>query len=259
MMVLLSYSLIVLLSYSPIEKDTLARYYLEVGEIKKAEEVCLRGSSESSNLPDTFLLGEIAYFNYKFEQALELYDKVSSDSKDGNDAIARMILIKANDEKELQNYVTAELSGRKKKFEEGIKILRKLSGGNKKDKPTPTDSLFLTKTKNLSSQNNSLSRAVANRNDTLTKVASAIAPWAEMLLIDFLRKMGKHEEALKECQNFIKRFPQDDKEPQVKLEMAKIYVGLGKRKEALETYKEILLKHPKSAVASIAREKLESL
>ncbi|MCK4307155.1 hypothetical protein KAW50_02885 [candidate division WOR-3 bacterium] len=244
MMVLLSYSLIVLLSYSPIEKDSLARHYLEVGKIKKAEEI---------DSKDTFLLGEVAYFNYKFEQALELYGKVSADSKDANDALSRMILIKGTDEKELQDYVNAELLGREKKFKKGIEILRKLCGENEQDNLTPTDSLFLAE------QNDSLSRMTARVSPTPTEIASTIAPWASMLLIDFLQEMERQEEALKECQNFIKRFPEDDKLPQVKLEMARIYVNLGERKDAQEIYKAILLKHPMSAVTPIAREELESL
>ena len=250
MIVLLSYSLIVLLSYSP---DSLARHYLEIGEIKKAEEVYSKVSSEGLKLPNTFLLSEIAYFNYKFEQALELYGKVSADSKDANDALSRMILIKGNEEKELQDYVNAELLGRKKKFEKGIEILRKLCGENEQGNLTPTDSLFLAE------QSDSVDRMTTRVSPTLTGIASTIAPWASILLIDFLKEMERYEEALKGCQDFIKRFPEDDKLPQVKLEMARIYVSLGKRKQAQKTYKEILLKHPMSTITPIAREELENL
>ena len=272
MIVLLSYSLIVLLSYSP---DSLARHYLEIGEIEKAEEGYSKVSSEDSKLPNTFLLGEIAYFNYKFEQALEFYGKVSADSKDANDALSRMILIKGNEERELQDYVNAELLGRKKKFKKGIEILRKLCGENEQSNLTTTDSLFLAE------QSDSLDRITApiNRDfrstptrvsPTPTGIASTIAPWGSILLIDFLKEMGRYEEALKECQNFIKRFPEDNKLPsrqggisallpQVRLEMARIYVSLGKRKQAQETYKAILLRHPMSTVTPIAREELENL
>lgn len=204
----------VLISHST---DSLVRYYLEVGEIEETGEIC-------SAVRDTFLLGEIAYFNYKFEQAIELYSKVQSESKDKNDALLRTILIKENNNKELQDYVTAELLGRKKRFADGIRMLKNLQGA-----------------------------------DTDTKVTHTIASWASILLIELLNKDGKPNEAIQECKNFIKDYPEDEKLPQVKLKMGKIYTTLGKRKEAIEIYKEILLKHPDSSVAPIAREELENL
>lgn len=204
---------IVLFGYST---DSLVRHYLGIGEIEKAQEMCLK------NRCDTFLLGEIAYFNYKFEQAVELYSKVPANSKDANDALSRIILIKGNNDKEMQDYVTAELLGRQGKIEDGIKILRKLQGG---------DSLNIT----------------------------SIAPWAYILVIELLKREGKYEVSLKECQAFIKKFVEHEKLPQVKLTMGKIYASMGNKKEASQIYKEILLKHPNSSVAPIAREELENL
>ncbi len=245
-MILLSYCLIVLLSYSPIEEDSLARHYLELGEIKKAEKIYSRVSNKDSKLPNVFLLGEIAYFNYKFEQALNLYGKVPANSNDSNDALSRTIIIKGNDEKELQDYVTAKLLGRKKKFEQGIEILRKLCKERKQNNLNSSDSLFLSMQKDSS-------------DGTTVKLATTITPWAKILLIDFLKELTKYEEALKECQNFIKRFPENNKLLQVKLEMARICANLGQTKKAQEIYEKILLKHPMSTITPIAREELENL
>lgn len=195
--------------------DSLVRHYLEVGEIDKAQKMC------SKHGCDTFLMGEIAYFNHKFEEAVEFYSKVSPYSKDANDAIARLIIINANTEKEVQDYATAELLGRQGKITDGVRILRKLQ----------SDSLNVT----------------------------AIAPWATILLVELFKKDGKPRDALEECQIFIKRFEEHEKLPQVKLTMGKIYASMGKKKEASQVYKEILLKHSNSSVAPIAREELENL
>lgn len=214
---MLFYSLIALLCWSA--KDSLVLHYLETGELSKASELCCS---------DTFLLGEIAYFNYKFELAIEYYSKVPSNSKFANDALYRIMLIKGNNEKELQDYVTAELLGRKKKFEDGIKILRKLQSPD---------------------------YSARSRTD----FTNTIAPWASLLLIEFLNQAGKPSEALREGRKFRKIFAQDAKLPQVLLKMGKIYDSIGKRKEAAKIYKEILLNHPNSSVAPIAREELENL
>jgi TolA-binding protein len=191
---------------------------LEVGEIDKAEGICSTGPSSTSDSLDTFLLGEIAYFNFRFEQALDLYGRTSPDSEDANDALHRMILVKENDGKALQDYVSAELQGRKGREDNAIRILQKL----RQDK-------------------------------------SPIAPWASILLIKLLRKNQEPEEAIRECKGFITTFQDEEKLPQVKLQLGQIHAGLGNRKEAKKIYKEILLKHSDSSIAPIAREELENL
>jgi TolA-binding protein len=118
------------LSASQALTDSLIRYHLEIGEIDKAERICSTGSSATIDSLDTFLLGEIAYFNFRFEQALDLYGKTSPDSKDANDALRRMILIKGNNGKTFQNYVSAELQGRKGQKDSAISILQKLHINN---------------------------------------------------------------------------------------------------------------------------------
>lgn len=193
--------------------DSLVSHYLRVGELDKAQSLCVKC--------DTFLLGEIAYFNYKFEQAIELYNKVPHSSKYANDAFYRIIVIKENNEKEMQDYVTAELLGRQGKIEAGIEILKNLRG----------DSLNIT----------------------------PIAPWAYILMIELLKKEAKYETAIKEGENFINKFGDHAMLPQVKLTIGKIYASLGKKEKAGQIYKEILLKHPNSSVAPIAREELENL
>jgi TolA-binding protein len=93
----------------------------------------------------------------------------------------------------------------------------------------------------------------------LLQSKSPIASWATILLIEVLDKGRSFDEAIKECKNFIRYFPTNDKLPQVKLKLAKIYVKLGKKKEAREIYKEILLLYPNSTVAPISRGELENL
>jgi len=104
---------------SSASKDSLARHYLEIGDPQKAEEF-------SNEIKDNFLLGEIAYFSHKFDEATKFYTQVPVNSLDANDAIFRIILIKENSGEVLQDYVTAELLGRQEKLVEGISILKKL-------------------------------------------------------------------------------------------------------------------------------------
>ncbi|MDI6840525.1 MAG: tetratricopeptide repeat protein [bacterium] len=198
--------------------DSLVRYYLETGELKKVDEL-------SNEINDNFLLGELAYFSHKFDKAIKFYSLVPLDSEDANDAIYRIIFIKENKNAELQDYVTAELFGRQKKWDKGIEILKKM----KENKST-------------------------------------IAPSASILLANFIEQKGDLNGALKEYQNFINRFDTNvianDREailPQILLKMGKIYTTLGRIKEASESYRQILLKYPKSCVAPIARERLENL
>ncbi|MCK4352796.1 hypothetical protein KAW65_05240 [candidate division WOR-3 bacterium] len=219
---------IVLKAHPPLvenltQADTLARHYLEIGEIKKAEEL-------SAKVKDKFLLGEIAYFNHEFDTALEYYSQVSSDLWEANDALSRIIFIKSY-KAGLDNYVTAELFGRKKQWEQGIKILEKL---------TALDTERTLK-------------------DSATFKESGITAPCLILLAQFLEQKGEFEEALKKYLYFIKEFKDEHLLPEVWLKLGDIYTKLERIKEAQKTYREILLKLPKSAVAPIARERLESL
>jgi tetratricopeptide (TPR) repeat protein len=194
--------------------DSIAKQHLEKGRIKKAIEICKKDTIGCSN----FVNAEIAYFNYRFKDALDLYYKVPPHSKDANNALSRVILIKENDYRELEKYVNAELQGRQGKIKEGILRLKKLQ-----------------------------------------KTASPIAIYASILLIDFLKKENRLEEAIKECEVFIKKYSSHRKLPHVKLEMGKLYIVLGNEEEARKIYRQILLKYPFSSVAPIAKEELEAL
>ena len=214
--------LIILLSANT---DSLVKHYLDIGQLDMAEQSCSLGC-------DTFFLAELAYFNYRFGQAVEYYNKVPAESKYSNDALYRLMLIKNNevqpqDEKILQAYTTAELLCRRgstssEESEHGIQGLKKLIA-----------------------------------QDSTTK--NTIATWSYLLLIEVLRKTSKFDEAIKECKSFITYFPDDDKLPQVKLKLGKIYATMGNREKAKEIYKEIILHHSTSSVAHIAREELDNL
>ncbi|MBI4721491.1 MAG: tetratricopeptide repeat protein [Candidatus Stahlbacteria bacterium] len=199
--------------------DSLVKYYLDIGQIDMAEKSC--------NLCDTFLLAEIAYFNYRYGQAVEYYNAVSPNSKYSNDALYRLMLIKSNEEKILQSYTTAELLCRSKESERGIQELKKLiaQGG-------------LT-------------------SDSTTK--NTITTWVYLLLIEVLRKSNNFDEAIKTSKSFISQFPDNDKLPQVKLKLGSIYATMGNREKAKEIYKEIILRHSTSSIAHIAREELDNL
>lgn len=112
-------SCLFVLALSLSQQDTLVRHYLEIGEIEKAAMLV-------EEIGDTFVLGEIAYFSYEFDEAVEYYNKVPKDSWDANNALYRVILIKESKDAGLEDYVTAELLGRQQKQQEAIKILNQL-------------------------------------------------------------------------------------------------------------------------------------
>lgn len=191
--------------------DSLLISYLETGKIVEAEQFI-----SSHPVKDTFLLAEFAYFTYKFEEATELYKKISPTSLQSNNALERVIIIQECSPSELQSYVRAELLGRQGKRDEGIGLLKKLK-----------------------------------QND------SPIASYSSFLLIQFFDTTGRYENSIKECQEFIIKYPEHSKLPEILLKEADVYARIGNSGEAKKIYKEILLKHPKSAVTSIARMRLE--
>lgn len=184
-----------------------AQNYLEKGEIERIDTAAVK---------DTFILAELAYFNSKFNHALNLYRSIPLTSRDCNDAFTRIRLIKENTPENLETYVKAELLYRKGKLEESIKILKKLK------------------------QNH-----------------SNISTHTALLLLNIFESKKDYNAAIKEAKEFMAKFREHYKIPEVMMKMAYAYDNSGNKKEARRIYNEILIKYPKSPLAPLARIELE--
>ena len=196
-------------------KAATVRELIKKGEFEKALPLCEKLGDEG-----TFLKAEIAYFKGNFDTAIKLYRSIPADSKFANDALKRMIFIRENRVRQLQEYARAEFLGEKGELGEGIKILRNIA----KD-----TSLLL-------------------------------ADDALYLIGKFLEKDNKFKQAIKEYKNLINKFPKSSLCPSAYVRIGEIYeTNLNKKEKAIEAYKTFLLKYPKNVMAPFVRKRLESL
>ncbi|MDD5530143.1 MAG: tetratricopeptide repeat protein [bacterium] len=202
----------------PIKKQNLMppyREYLRKGEFEKIN---------INTTKDTFLLAELMYFNYEFENAIKLYKKISPSSPDCNDALYRIELINGNTKEDLTNYVNAELlyrngtsrPGNGNKMDEAIKLLKKLKLRH-----------------------------------------SSINLFSYILFIDILESKKNYKEAINECKEFLIKFEDNPKTPEILMKEGTMYEKIGNKKEAIKIYNQILVKYPKSPISALARLALE--
>lgn len=191
------------------------REYLKKGELEKI-------NINATN--DTFLLAEIMYFNYDFENAIKLYKGISSSSPDCNDALYRIELVTENTKEDLTNLANAELlyrngtsrPGGEDKIDKSLEILKKLKLQH-----------------------------------------SAINLFSSILLIDILESQKNYTKAINECKEFITKFEDAPRTPQILMKEGALYEKMGNKKETIKIYNAILTKYPKSPAAALARLALE--
>ncbi|MFA5033670.1 MAG: tetratricopeptide repeat protein [bacterium] len=191
------------------------REYLRKGELEKID---------INTIKDTFLLAELMYFNYDFENALKFYKNIPSFSPDCNDALYRIELLNGNTKEDLTNFANAELlyrngtsrPGGEDKFDKSIEILKKLKLRH-----------------------------------------SSINLFSYILLIDILESKKNQKEAINECKEFLIKFEDAPKTPEILMKEGTLYEKTGNKKEAVKIYNQILVKYPKSPVSALARLALE--
>lgn len=214
----------------------LADIDLERGDLASARETYLKlaetTKSEAVRLKSKFIVSEIEYFSGEFDSSLyHLNDLIfEADFKDQimNDALELSILLEivksdnsADSQEALKLYAKAALMSRQRRYSEARAVYKNLHE-EYPDTPLSDDAFYLT-----------------------GKLSAT---------------MGRFEESVETFDLFLVSYPESDLADKVLLSAGEISeIGLQESESAIYYYERLLIDHPRSIYADIARKRLRNL
>ena len=214
----------------------LADIDLERGDLTSAKETYLKlaetTKSEDIRLKSKFIISEIEYFSGEFDSSLyHLNDLIfEADFKDPimNDALELSILLEivksdnsADSQEALKLYAKAALMSRQRRYSEARAVYKNLYE-EYPDTPLSDDAFYLT-----------------------GKLSAT---------------MGRFEESVETFDLFLVSYPESDLADKVLLSAGEISeIGLQESESSIYYYERLLIDHPRSIYADIARKRLRNL